>query len=410
MAGTDYTQDNDTRMLSRDALILHQMHKGKLEIHSKVPLQTRHDLSLAYTPGVAAVCREIAEDTDRVWQYTLKSNTVGIITDGTAVLGLGNIGPYAAIPVMEGKAILFKEFAGIDAFPICLDTTHGDIIRHIRSLAPVFGGINLEDIAAPYCFEIEEELQDLGIPVMHDDQHGAAIAVLAALMNACKVTKKQMAHLSIVISGAGAAGYAITRLLRCIGYDSPVCHPVQDVIVCDSQGIIYKDRPGLYHTKYKYIIGEETNKKSRTGSLADAMIGADVFIGVSTAGIVTEDMVRSMNPDPIVFALANPIPEIMPESAIAAGAAIVGTGRSDFTNQINNALVFPGIFQGALRACATVINDEMKLSAAYALANYIATPDSDNILPNVLDHEVTRTIADAVFKAAVASGVARKHT
>ncbi len=403
----DTKSDITREQLSRDALSLHKIHQGKLGIHSKVPLQTPYDLSLAYTPGVAAVCREIARDPTLIWQYTLKKNTIAIITDGTAVLGLGNIGPAAAIPVMEGKAILFKEFAGIDAFPICLTDTHGDLVGHIRSLAPVFGGINLEDIAAPRCFEIEEALQDLGIPVMHDDQHGAAIAVFAALMNACRVTGKCLTELCIVISGAGAAGYAVTRLLRCIGYDASVCHPVRDVIVCDSKGIIHKNRPGLYNNKYKYILAEETNKKGKTGSLADALVGADVFIGVSAPGIVTADMIQRMNENPIIFALANPVPEIMPDEAHKAGAAIVGTGRSDFQNQVNNALVFPGLFKGALQASATCINDDMKLAAAHALASYIKEPDPQHILPSVLDRSVTNAIADAVYAAAVKTGVAR---
>lgn len=391
-----------------ESIELHAAHQGKLEIHSKVPLQTRADLSRAYTPGVAAVCQEIAADRDRAWDYTLKQNTVAIVSDGTAVLGLGNIGPYAAIPVMEGKAILFKEFAGVDAFPICIDAHQEDIVRVIRGIAPVFGGINLEDITAPRCFEIEEELQDIGIPVMHDDQHGAAIAVLAALINASKITGKQFEDLRVVVCGAGAAGYAICRLLKCIGYDTGTCRQVRELVVCDTQGIIFRGRPGLYHNKYKFILGEETNKGARTGTLADAMAGADVFIGVSKGGLISQEMVRSMAPDAIVLSLANPVPEIMPDEAKAAGAAIVGSGRSDYPNQVNNVLAFPGIFRGALDARATRITDEMKIAAAHAIASYINNPTSDTLLPDPLDRGVAKAVAAAVHQAAIAGGVAQK--
>lgn len=391
-----------------ESIELHAAHQGKLEIQSKVPLQTRTDLSRAYTPGVAAVCQEIAVDRNRAWDYTLKQNTVAIVSDGTAVLGLGNIGPYAAIPVMEGKAILFKEFAGVDAFPICIDAHQEDIIRIIKGIAPVFGGINLEDITAPRCFEIEEELQDIGIPVMHDDQHGAAIAVLAALINACKITGKQFEDLRVVVCGAGAAGYAICRLLKCIGYDTGTCQQVRELIVCDTQGIIFRGRPGLYHNKYKFILGEETNKSARSGTLIDAMTGADVFIGVSKAGLVSHEMVRSMATDPIVLSLANPVPEIMPEEAKAAGAAIVGSGRSDYPNQVNNVLAFPGIFRGALDARATRITDEMKIAAAHAIASYISNPTPDAILPDPLDRGVARAVAEAVRKAAITGGVSQR--
>ncbi|HWQ66096.1 MAG TPA: NADP-dependent malic enzyme [Methanospirillum sp.] len=387
--------------IGQEALELHAANKGKLSVCSKVPLSTRQDLSRAYTPGVAEVCREIARDQSLTRTYTLKANSVAIISDGTAVLGLGNIGPYAAIPVMEGKAILFKEFAGIDAYPICLDAERDDIVRIIRGISPVFGGINLEDIAAPYCFEIEEELQDLGIPVMHDDQHGAAVAVLAGLINSCRVTGKEMNDLRVVVCGAGAAGYAICRLLKCIGYDTRSCIPVKELIVCDTEGIIYRGRPGLYHNKYKFILAEETNKSERSGSLADAMVDADVFIGVSVAGIVTQEMVRTMAPDPIVFALANPVPEIMPGLAHDAGAAIVGTGRSDYPNQVNNVLVFPGIFRGALDAGAMQITDEMKIAAAHAIASFVRKPTYDCILPDPLNREVARVVAEAVRKASI---------
>nr|WP_319539904.1 NADP-dependent malic enzyme [uncultured Methanospirillum sp.] len=403
--------DGDTGSdIGRESLALHAAHFGKLEIRSKVPLTNREDLSRAYTPGVAEVCREIARNPESVWKYTLKSNTIAIISDGTAVLGLGDIGPSAGIPVMEGKAILFKEFAGIDAFPICLDAMSEDLVRIIRSLAPVFGGINLEDIAAPACFEIEEELQDLGIPVMHDDQHGAAVAVLAALINACKVTGKQFEDLKVVVCGAGAAGYAICRLLKCIGYDTQSCTPVQELIACDRTGIIYRGRPGLYDNKYKFILGDETNSVHRTGTLADAMRGADAFIGVSVANLVSEEMISSMGPDPIVLSLANPVPEIMPDKARNAGAVVVGTGRSDYPNQVNNVLAFPGIFRGALDARATRITDEMKIAAAHAIAGCVSSPTPEKILPDPLDRGVVTAVAEAVKLAAIACGVARSHT
>ena len=394
--------------IDKEALALHAKHHGKLEIRSKVPLKNKHDLSLAYTPGVAEVCREIAKDKNLAYKYTMKANTIAIVTDGSAVLGLGNIGGYAAIPVMEGKAILFKEFADIDAFPICFENYETDFTDQVKNIAPVFGGINLEDIAAPKCFEVEDALQDIGIPVMHDDQHGTAVVVLAALLNACKVTGKTYENLNIVICGAGAAGYAITRLLKCIGYDPNVCTTVHEIIVCDTQGIIFRGREGLYKNKYKFIIAEETNRPALAGTLADAMRGADVFIGVSGPGIVTEEMIRSMNKDPIVFAMANPVPEIWPEAAMNAGAVVVGTGRSDFPNQINNVLAFPGIFRGALDARATRITDEMKIAAAHAIADYITKPQRDRILPNILDREVTLAVAKAVANAAKKCGCSRK--
>ena len=392
----------------KESLALHEKHRGKLEIHAKVPLKNTHDLSLAYTPGVAEVCREIAKDKNLAYKYTLKANTIAIVTDGSAVLGLGNIGGYAAIPVMEGKAILFKEFAGIDAFPICFENYDTDFTDQVKNIAPVFGGINLEDIAAPKCFEVEDALQDIGIPVMHDDQHGTAVVVLAALLNSCKVTGKKYEDLKIVICGAGAAGYAITRLLKCIGYDPNVCATVHEIIVCDTKGTIFRGREGLYKNKYKFIIAEETNRKALSGTLADALKGADVFIGVSGPEIVTEEMILSMNKDPIVFALANPVPEIWPDAAKNGGAAVVGTGRSDFPNQINNVLAFPGIFRGALDARATRITDEMKIAAAHAIAGYIKKPKNDQILPNILDKNVTRAVAAAVAKAAENCGCSRK--
>jgi malate dehydrogenase (oxaloacetate-decarboxylating) len=390
--------------ISALSLALHEKHRGKLSVEVKVPLKSRNDLTLAYTPGVAAVCREIARDRSLAYRYTIKGNTVAIVTDGSAVLGLGNIGGYAAIPVMEGKAALFKKFAGIDAFPICFEHYETDFTDAVRNIAPVFGGINLEDIAAPKCFQVEEDLQDLGIPVMHDDQHGTAIVVLAALMNACKVTKKSFEDLNIVVCGAGAAGYAITRMLRCIGYQSHACSAISHVTVCDTQGIISRNREGLYENKYKYILAGETNHRGHSGTLTDALYGADVLIGVSTGGIVTREMVEQMNPDPVIFAMANPVPEIMPEVALAAGAAVVGTGRSDFPNQINNVLAFPGVFRGALDACATTINEDMKFAAAYALAEGISRPNRKHILPNPLDRRVAPRVAAAVQHAARESG------
>jgi malate dehydrogenase (oxaloacetate-decarboxylating) len=393
--------------LYQESLLLHEKHHGKLGIRSKVPLKTRHDLSLVYTPGVAEVSREIVRNRDMAYEYTLKANTIAIVTDGSAVLGLGNIGGYAAIPVMEGKAILFKEFAGVDAFPICFENYETDFVDKVRNIAPVFGGINLEDIAAPKCFEVEDALQDIGIPVMHDDQHGTAVVVLAALINACKVTGKKYSDLNIVINGAGAAGYAITRMLKCIGYSPDVCTRVNEIIVCDTQGTIFRGRPGLYQNKYKFIISEETNRIALSGTLADALCGADVFIGVSAPNLVTQEMIQSMNKDPVVFAMANPVPEIMPDKAKAAGAAVVGTGRSDFPNQINNVLAFPGIFRGALDARATRITDEMKIAAAHAIAACVPRPRHERILPSILDKSVTQRVAAAVVKAAVQCGCSR---
>jgi malate dehydrogenase (oxaloacetate-decarboxylating) len=384
--------------------------RGKLEVRGKVPVRTRRDLARAYTPGVAQVCREIEKDRNRAWLYTIKANTVAIVTDGSAVLGLGNIGGYAAIPVMEGKALLFRDFAGIDAFPICFEGYHTDFIEDVKNIAPVFGGINLEDIAAPKCFAVEEALQDIGIPVMHDDQHGTAVVILAALLNACRATGRSLGDLTIAMSGAGAAGYATFRLLKCLGYDRRACLPVGDMIVCDTKGIIHRNRPDLLANKYKYIIAHETNREGRTGTLADAMKGADVFIGVSAPGIVTAKMVRSMKKDAIVFAMANPVPEIMPDVARRAGAAIAGTGRSDFPNQINNVLAFPGIFRGALDARAMKITDDMKLAAAHALAGMVKEPTRARVLPGPLNRRVAREVASAVGKAAEECGCAVEVT
>lgn len=390
-----------------ESVELHKKHRGKLEVYSKVPLANRHDLSLAYTPGVAEVCREIAKDKNLAYKYTLKAHTIAIVTDGSRVLSLGNVGGYAAIPVMEGKALLFKKLADIDAFPICFESYHTEFVDEVKNIAPVFGGIALEDIAAPKCFELEEALQGIGIPVMHDDQHGTAVVVLAALINACRVTRKRFEDLNIVVSGAGAAGYAITRMLRCIGYNPDLCSSVNDIIVCDSKGIIHRHREGLYTNKYKFIIADETNRSGRTGTLEDAMKGADVCIGVSVPAIITPAMVRSMNEDPVIFALANPVPEILPHDARMAGAAIVGTGRGEYPNQINYALAFPGIFRGALDVHASRISDEMKVAAAHALAGYVTRPQKNRILPPILDRDVVRAVARAVSAAAVESGCAR---
>jgi len=383
-----------------ESLALHEKLKGKIAIDLKMEVNTREDLSLAYSPGVAAPCLAIADDESAVYKYTIKGNTVAIVSDGSAVLGLGNIGPSAAIPVMEGKAMLFKKFAGIDGFPICLDTQDPDeIIRTVKAIAPVFGGINLEDIAAPKCFYIESALQDIGIPVFHDDQHGTAIVVLAGLINACKVTGRQLSDISVVINGAGAAGIAIARLLRCIdSYDSgQVCTPVKEVVICDTKGILHRERNDLNETKN--IALQYSNPYNKKGTLKDALAGADVFIGVSAANILGIDDIRTMAPDPVIFALANPIPEIMPEEAKKGGAAIVGTGRSDLPNQVNNVLGFPGIFRGALDAHATKITPSMKIAAAYAIADYVVNPTADYIIPSTLDQAVATKVAEAVSKA-----------
>ncbi len=377
---------------SEKALLLHEQWKGKLEITSKVPVKTREDLALAYTPGVAEPCKVIAEDKEASYLYTMKSNTVAVISDGSAVLGLGNIGPYAAMPVMEGKAVLFKEFGGVNAIPICLDTQDTEeLIKAITYLAPGFGGINLEDISAPRCFEIEERLkQILDIPVFHDDQHGTAIVVLAGIINALKVVKKEKELCKVVVNGAGSAGIAITKLLLTYGF--------QNVILCDKVGIVSKTTEGLNWMQLKMT--EVTNPNNETGSLSDALKNADIFVGVSAPGIVTKEMVQSMNQDSILFAMANPIPEIMPDIAKEAGARIIGTGRSDFPNQVNNVVAFPGIFKGALEGRATQITEDMKLAAALAIANLI--PDAelhdDNILPEAFHPTVAAVVAEAVMK------------
>jgi malate dehydrogenase (oxaloacetate-decarboxylating) len=385
-----------------ESLKLHEERKGKISITSKVKVETRDDLSLAYTPGVAEPCRKIHEDQENVYKYTSKGNLVAVVTDGTAVLGLGDIGPMAGMPVMEGKAILFKEFADVDAFPILVDTKDVDeIVNAVKLIAPTFGGINLEDIGAPRCFEVEEKLKKVvDIPVFHDDQHGTAIVVLAGVLNALKVVDKQIKDVKVVINGAGAAGTAISKLLLTAG--------VKNLIAVDKVGILYRGMEKIDDAKE--ALAEITNPENIKGGLADALVGADVFIGVSAPGIVSQDMVRSMNKDAIIFAMANPTPEIMPDEAKAAGARVVGTGRSDYPNQVNNVLAFPGIFRGALDVRAKEINEEMKLAAAYAIADYIKDEDlnENNVIPSALDKNVATKVAEAIAKAARDSGVARK--
>mgnify|MGYP001141526228 FL=1 len=372
------------------ALALHEKWRGKLETVSKTPVKTREDLSLAYTPGVAEPCKVIAQDKEAAYTYTWKSNTVAVVSDGSAVLGLGNIGPHAAMPVMEGKAVLFKEFGGVNAVPICLDTQDTEeIIKAVTYLAPGFGGINLEDISAPRCFEIEERLKEiLDIPVFHDDQHGTAIVVLAGIINGLKVVGKKKEDCKVVVNGAGSAGVAITKLLLTYGFPN--------VIMCDKVGIIGKTTEGLNWMQQKMT--EVTNPNGESGTLADALKGADIFVGVSAPNIVTPDMVSSMNRDSILFAMANPVPEIMPDVAKAAGARVVGTGRSDFPNQVNNVVAFPGIFKGALEGRAVQITEEMKLAAAQAIAALV--PDDqlheDNIMPEAFDPQVAEVVAEAV--------------
>jgi malate dehydrogenase (oxaloacetate-decarboxylating) len=381
--------------MKTEALEYHKQLHGQLEVTVKKPMKTQKDISLAYTPGVAFISDAIAKNKNAVYDYTIKHNSLAVITDGSAVLGLGNIGPEAALPVMEGKAALFKQFGNIDAFPICLATQDTEeIIRTIKNIAPVFGAINLEDISAPRCFEIEERLQDLGIPVMHDDQQGTAIVVLAGLINATKVVHKTLEQIKIVINGAGAAGTAIAKLLVCMDYDAKICRSAGEVIVCDTEGMIYEGRPAM--NKYKQQLAKITNHKRMRGTLADALKGADVFIGVSKAHLVTEAMVKTMNTDAIIFAMANPVPEIMPDEAKKAGATIIATGRSDFPNQVNNALVFPGLFRGALDMKAKNITQEMKLRAAHALAATVQHPTKDKILPSLLDKQAADNIARAV--------------
>ena len=381
-----------TMTINEKALELHEKWNGKLDTVSKVQVKTREDLALAYTPGVAEPCKVIAKDPEAAYRYTIKSNTVAVVSDGSAVLGLGNIGPLAAMPVMEGKAVLFKEFGGINAFPICLDTQDTEeIIETVVRIAPAFGGINLEDISAPRCFEIEERLKKLlNIPVFHDDQHGTAIVVLAGIINALKVTGKKKEDCRVVVNGAGSAGVAITKLLLNYGFPH--------IAMCDKTGMLCKGMEGLNWMQEKMV--KRTNLAHETGSLADALKGADIFVGVSAPGIVTEEMVASMNSDAILFAMANPVPEIMPDLAKKAGARVVGTGRSDFPNQVNNVVAFPGIFRGALEGHAKQITDKMKLAAANAIAALVSDEDlnEDNIMPEAFDPRVADVVADAVKK------------
>ncbi|WP_369810548.1 NAD(P)-dependent malic enzyme [Guptibacillus hwajinpoensis] len=389
-------------MTREEALHIHRVRQGKLESKSKVPVRNATDLSLAYSPGVAEPCKEIYDDKNKVYEYTMKGNMVAVVSDGTAVLGLGNIGPEAALPVMEGKAVLFKSFAGVDAFPICLNTTDVDqIVQTVKLMEPTFGGINLEDIAAPNCFVIEERLKkETNIPIFHDDQHGTAIVTVAGLVNALKLSDKKMSEIKVVINGAGAAGIAIIKLLNRFG--------VKDIIMCDSKGAIYEGRSyGMNDVKAE--VAKYTNRDKAEGSLKEVIADMDVFIGVSVEGALTKEMVQSMNVEPIIFAMANPNPEIMPDDAREAGARVIGTGRSDFPNQINNVLAFPGIFRGALDVRATHINEDMKVAAVHAIADLVAEEDlnADYVIPAPFDPRVAPAVAASVAKAAMETGVAR---
>jgi malate dehydrogenase (oxaloacetate-decarboxylating) len=381
-----------TKDYGKKSVEAHKKYGGKVAIHSKMPLDTQEDLSIAYTPGVAQPCLDISENAELAYDYTSKQNTVAVVSDGSAVLGLGNIGPEASMPVMEGKAVLFKKFADVDAVPIVLSSQNTEeIIKAVKMIAPTFGGINLEDISAPRCFEIEKRLkEELSIPVMHDDQHGTAVVTLAGIINSLKVTGKKFEDLKVVINGAGAAGMAIIYLLKEVG--------VKQIIMCDSRGIIYKDRGSL--TSVKEEAAKITNEKQVQGDLSDAVKGTDVFIGVSVPGVLSADMVRTMNNDPIIFAMANPIPEIMPAEAVQAGARIVATGRSDFPNQINNVLAFPGIFRGLLDARASKLTNKMYIAAAYAIAEVVKEPNEDKIIPGPFDEGIAEAVAEAVRKTA----------
>lgn len=389
---------------SKEALKIHKELKGKLVVNSKVPVWNKDDLSIAYTPGVSEPCKCIDKDKSLVWEYTIKSNYIAVISDGSAVLGLGDIGPEAAMPVMEGKCVLFKEFGGVDAVPICIGTKDVDeIVQLVTHLAPSFGGFNLEDISGPRCFEIERRLKErLDIPVFHDDQHGTAVVVLAGIINALKIVNKKFNELVVVISGSGAAGISTARLLNTFG--------TKDIILCDRSGAIYEGRKeGM--NKEKELIARETNKNGERGSLKDVLKGKDVFIGVSGPGLLSKEMIQSMNNDAVIFALANPTPEIFPDEAKEVGARVIGTGRSDYANQVNNVLAFPGIFRGALDVMARDINEDMKKAAAYALASIIAPKElnEDYIIPKAFDLRVGPRLAAAVAEAAVKSGVARKN-
>lgn len=383
--------------VGNQSLKLHKKLGGKLEINSKIKIKDKSDLSLVYTPGVAEVSARLAKNPQEAYELTIKKNTIAIVSDGSAVLGLGNIGPYAAIPVMEGKAMLFKQFAGIDAFPITVETQNPfEVVNLVRNIAPVFAGVNLEDIAAPRCFEIEEALQGIGIPVFHDDQHGTAIVLLAAMINAAKLIGKDMTELKVVINGAGAAGTAIANLLLCVGFDPRMCTPVREMLVCDSGGIISKTRPDIENNQWKLRLASISNRQNKNGTLADALDDADVFIGVSKGNLLDPKLIKKMAKKPVIFAMANPTPEIEPEKAHKAGAFIVGTGRSDLPNQVNNLLAFPGVFKGALRVRAKVITNGMKIGAALALASCVKNPTVENILPSPFDENVVEKIAAKV--------------
>ena len=386
---------------AKESLKLHNDWKGKIEVNATVPVKTKQDLSLAYTPGVAQPCLEIQKDVDKSYELTRRWNLVAVVTDGTAVLGLGDIGPEAGMPVMEGKCVLFKAFGDVDAFPLCVKSKDVDsIVETVYQISGSFGGVNLEDIAAPRCFEIEEKLKArCDIPIFHDDQHGTAVVTAAAMINAMKLTGRRLEDQEVVVSGAGAAGVAVTRLLMSMG--------LRNVILCDSKGAIYEGREGL--NPFKQQMAALSNREMKKGSLEDVIKGADVFIGVSAPGIVSEEMVKSMNSEPIIFAMSNPVPEIMPDLAKKAGASVVGTGRSDFPNQINNVLAFPGIFRGALDVRASDINDDMKIAAAYALANLVSDDElsAEHVIPAPFDEGVGSTVAQAVAQAARKSGVAR---
>ena len=388
--------------LREEALKLHKDNQGKIEVISKVKVENAKDLSLAYTPGVAEPCKDIHANPELVYDYTNKGNMVAVVTDGSAVLGLGNIGARAGMPVMEGKAVLFKSFANVDAFPICLESQDVEtIVETVKQIAPTFGGINLEDIAAPRCFEIEERLKkELDIPVFHDDQHGTAIVVLAGILNGLKVLGKKIEDVTAAVSGAGAAGIAISKLLVNAG--------IKDIIICNSRGILDKEDEKLDPIRREMAIS--TNKNNKKGSLADAMAGADIFIGVSAPNIVTKEMIASMNDNSIAFSMANPVPEVLPEVALAGGIRVMGTGRSDFPNQVNNVLAFPGIFRGAFDVKASEINEEMKLAAAYAIAGLVSDEElnEEYIIPKAFDERVAKAVAKAVAEAAVRTGVARK--